>query len=71
MSDLKTTVKALSFENKMEKAVAILLETKSGMTQNVKMGYLIERAGLTMNEYLEAANRATNGQITRDACGQD
>jgi len=67
MTELQKTIRALSHEERTKKAAAILIETKSGMQQVVKMNYLIDHCGLTMNEYLEALNYATGGALVNDA----
>ena len=68
---IKETVRELSYEQRIEKSVGILLEKKSGLSQNAKMDYLINHAGLTQGEYLEALNRASGGTLTKTALGQE
>ena len=40
-------------------------------TQQMKMHWLMEEKGLTTDEYIEALNKASGGEVVRSALGQD
>ena len=50
----------------LEKAVRYLLDPRMG-TQNAKHVFLTEQVGLSQTEYMEALNKASNGQMLEDA----
>ena len=50
----------------LEKAVRYLLDPRMG-TQNAKHAFLTEQVGLSQTEYMEALNKASNGQMLEDA----
>ena len=52
----------------LDKAVQYILNPKFG-TQNAKHAFLLEEVGLSETEYLEALNRATNGELVKTALG--
>ena len=52
----------------LDKAVQYILNPKFG-TQNAKHAFLLEEVGLSETEYLEALNRATNGELVTTALG--
>ena len=45
------------------RSAKIIAETSSGQTQQQKQSYLINHCGLTMEEYLEALNIASEGEL--------
>ena len=64
-------------EKLVQKATRFLIETEGKRmpngcmpTQQMKMKWLMEEKGLTSTEYLEALNRATNGELVRTALGK-
>lgn len=52
----------------LDKAVQYLLDPRFGL-QGDKHSFLINQVGLSETEYLEALNRATNGELVRSALG--
>jgi hypothetical protein len=52
----------------LDKAVRYLQEPRFGL-QSDKKFFLLEKVGLSTTEYLEALNRATNGELVRSALG--
>jgi len=61
----------------VEKAANFLIKTEgkalpNGVmpTQQMKMQFIIEEKGLTMTEYLEALNIASNGELVKTALGK-
>jgi hypothetical protein len=52
----------------LDKAVRYLQDPKFGL-QSDKKFFLLEQVGLTTTEYLEALNRATNGELVKSALG--
>ena len=52
----------------LDKAVRYLQDPSFGL-QSDKKFFLLEQVGLTTTEYLEALNRATNGELVRTALG--
>lgn len=62
----------MSYEEKVRRAAKII---KDGGTRKLRrldvMGYLTEGCGLTMTEYLEAVNIASNGELLRVALGDE
>jgi hypothetical protein len=52
----------------LDKAVQYLLDPRFGL-QGDKHSFLVNQVGLSETEYLEALNRATNGELVRSALG--
>ena len=52
----------------LDKAVQYLLDPRFGL-QGDKMHFLLEEVGLSETEYLEALNKATNGELVKSALG--
>ena len=50
----------------LEKAVRYLLDPRFG-TQNFKHAFLTEKLGLSQTEYMEALNKASNGEMLEEA----
>ena len=55
----------------IKQATNFLIKTNGdGISQQLKQKWLMEKKGLTMTEYLEALNNATNGEVLRSAFGE-
>ncbi len=52
----------------LDKAVRYLQDPRFGL-QSDKKFFLLEQVGLTTTEYLEALNRASNGELVKSALG--
>ena len=52
----------------LDKAVQYLLDPRFGL-QGTKHSFLVNEVCLSETEYLEALNRATNGELVRSALG--
>ena len=52
----------------IDKAVEYIKDPKFGLQGN-KHSFLINEVGLSETEYLEALNRASNGELVRSALG--
>ena len=54
----------------LDKAVRYILDKNPKLgTQNSKHAFLVEQAGLSQTEYLEALNRAATGGVGKAAIG--
>jgi len=66
IADLKARVSKLTPEKRLETATAIIKQSNGKFDQASIMTYLTEQAGLTMGEYLEALNRASDGELLKN-----
>jgi tellurite resistance protein len=66
VESLKERVAKLSYTERVNKAAQIINESDGKFEQSQVMTYLIEMVGLTMTEYLEALNIASDGELLRN-----
>lgn len=64
----RANISKMSRDERINRAAKILSETKSGFSQQEKQAYLLH-AGLTQDEYLEALNVASGGELIQSALG--
>lgn len=70
--DVLAKIKAMSYEERVNRAVKIILDGEKRKMQCVLVQqYLIDGCGLTMTEYLEALNIAGGGALVKTALGGD
>lgn len=68
---VRAKIDAMTYEQRVAKAAGIILMSDGKTDQASTMHYLTNICGLTMTEYLEALNKATNGGLVSAALGDD
>lgn len=64
---VRAKIDAMTSEEKVKRATKIIKDSDGKCEQSAVLHYLTEHCGLTMTEYLEALNRATDGELLKTA----